>query len=168
MARKSKYVSVLNETDKSAAVYRCGIYCRLSDEDGDNTEYNSIGNQEKIAMHFLKAHPDIEAVDIYSDNGFTGMNFSRPGFRRMLSDIRDGVINCVIVKDISRLGRHFVLTSELAEKILPEMNVRLISINDGYDSIKKDADLSSLTLPLKMVMNDYYVKDISKKIKASI
>ena len=81
----------------------------------------------------------IEAVDIYSDNGFTGMNFSRPGFRRMLSDIRDGVINCVIVKDISRLGRHFVLTSELAEKILPEMNVRLISINDGYDSIKKDA-----------------------------
>lgn len=100
MARKSKYVSVLNETDESAAVYRCGIYCRLSDEDGDNTEYNSIGNQEKIAMHFLKAHPDIEAVDIYSDNGFTGMNFSRPGFRRMLSDIRDGVINCVIVKDI--------------------------------------------------------------------
>lgn len=168
MARKSKYVSVLNGTDESASVYRCGIYCRLSDEDGDNTEYNSIGNQEKIAMHFLKAHPDIEAVDIYSDNGFTGMNFSRPGFRRMLSDIRDGVINCVIVKDISRLGRHFVLTSELAEKILPEMNVRLISINDGYDSIKKDADLSSLTLPLKMVMNDYYVKDISKKIKASI
>ena len=75
MARKSKYASVLNDTDKRAEVYRCGIYCRLSDEDGDNTEYNSIGNQEKIAMHFLKAHPDIEAVDIYSDNGFTGMNF---------------------------------------------------------------------------------------------
>lgn len=107
-------------------------------------------------------------VDTYSDNGYTGMNYDRPDFRRMLNDLKNGRINCVIVKDISRLGRHFLQTSELVERVFPEMGVRLISVNDGFDSNDAMADASALTLPLKMVMNDYYVKDISRKIRSGI
>ena len=86
----------------------------------------------------------------------------------MMDDLKRGRINCVIVKDISRLGRHFVLTSELVERVFPEMKVRLICIDDNYDSDNIDADSLALTMPLKMVMNDYYVKDISRKIRSSI
>ncbi len=86
----------------------------------------------------------------------------------MLGDLKSGRINCVIVKDISRLGRHFVLTSEFVERTFPEMGVRFICINDSYDSTDENADASVLTMPLKMVVNDYYVKDISNKICSSI
>lgn len=96
------------------------------------------------------------------------MNYARPGYRQMLEDLQLGRINCVIVKDISRLGRHFVMTSELVEQVFPQMGVRLICINDNYNSEDESADPTALTLPLEMVMNDYYVKDISKKIRSSI
>ncbi len=145
-----------------------GEYGRLSVEDGDDIEQNSIGNQQKITLHHLEEHPEIKLVDTYYDNGYTGMNYERPGFMRMFHDLKSGRINCVIVKDISRLGRHFVKTSELVERTLPEMGVRLICINDCYDSADENADASALTMPLKMVMNDYYVKDISHKIRSSI
>lgn len=168
MARKSR---VNKSTEKIAASVACwngGIYGRLSVEDGDDLEQNSIGNQKKISLHFLETHSDINLVDSYSDNGYTGMNFERPDFIRMFHDIQSGKINCVIVKDISRLGRHFIMTSDFVERIFPEMGVRLICINDDYDSNDKQADAASLTLPLKMVMNDYYVKDISRKIRSAI
>ena len=145
-----------------------GEYGRLSVEDGDDIKQNSIGNQQKITLHYLEEHSDIKLVDTYYDNGYSGMNYDRPGFTRMLGDLKSGRINCVIVKDISRLGRHFVLTSEFVERTFPEMGVRLICINDSYDSADEKADASALTMPLKMVMNDYYVKDISNKIRSSI
>ncbi|MGM9601900.1 MAG: recombinase family protein, partial [Faecousia sp.] len=168
MARKSRvHISempeMLIEDD-----CRAGQYGRLSVEDGDDSDQNSIGNQKKICINFLEQHPEIHLVDTYSDNGFTGMNYNRPGFKRMLHDLQTGRINCVIVKDISRLGRHFVMTSEFVEHMFPDMGVRLICVNDEYDSAAEHADVSSLTLPLKMVMNDYYVKDISYKIRSSI
>lgn len=169
MARKSRYIE--NQTGLSIEndeIYRAGLYARLSVEDGDNEEYNSIGNQEKLGLHFLKDKSDIRLVKIYSDNGFSGMNFKRPDFTEMMQDLRTGLINCVIVKDISRLGRHFLMTSEYVEKIFPEMGVRLICINDNFDSMKENADTSQLLLPFKMVMNDSYVRDISKKIRSSI
>lgn len=145
-----------------------GSYSRLSVEDGDDVEQNSIGNQKKLVLHYIGEHPDIHLVDTYSDHGYTGMNYNRPEFKRMLCDLQSGRINCIIVKDISRLGRHFVMTSELVERTFPEMGVRLICINDGYDSADESPETSTLTLPLKMVMNDYYVKDISQKIRSSI
>ncbi len=167
MARKSRAGRTLQ---KDFQKVRClaGLYGRLSDEDGDDIEQNSIGNQKKIGLTYLTEHSDIQLVDIYTDNGYTGMNYNRPGFKRMFVDMRSGRINCVIVKDISRLGRHFVLTSEFVERKFPELGVRLISINDDYDSFDERADAAKLTLPLKMVMNDYYVKDISRKIRSSI
>lgn len=168
MARKSRAQPLPIELLLEMALWKAGLYTRISVEDGDNTEQNSIGNQIKIGNHFIAGADDIRLVDTYSDNGYTGMNFERPGFQRLLADIRAGKINCVIVKDISRLGRHFVMTSNYVECIFPELGVRLICINDEYDSSDADADASALTLPLKMVMNDYYVKDISRKIRSSI
>lgn len=168
MARKSKYLSAqpLSET---SVHYLAGQYGRLSVEDGDDTESNSIGNQAKIADAFLAECPDIQIVDRYADNGYTGMNYNRPAFHQMMADVRSGKINCIIIKDISRLGRHFVETSELVEQIFPAMNVRLISVNDNYDSLVQDASAAaSLTMPLKMVMNENYAKDISRKIRSSI
>lgn len=169
MARKSRIAAVTDISVKmNQAVFRAGQYGRLSVEDGDDTEQNSIGNQKKICFHFLESHPEIQLVDTYSDNGYTGMNYNRPEFKRMLHDLQIGRINCIIVKDISRLGRHFVMTSEFVERTFPEMGIRLVCVNDDYDSADKNANASALTLPLKMVMNDYYVKDISKKIRSSI
>lgn len=168
MARKSRAQPLPIELLLEMALWRAGLYTRISVEDGDNMEQNSIGNQIKIGNHFIAGANNIRLVDTYSDNGYTGMNFERPGFQRLLADIQAGKINCVIVKDISRLGRHFVMTSNFVERIFPELGVRLICINDEYDSSDADADASALTLPLKMVMNDYYVKDISRKIRSSI
>ena len=167
MARKSRYVAEVKE-EKKTAMLLAGVYTRLSIEDEDDEEQNSIGNQKKIALDYLKDKDDIAVTEYYVDNGYTGMNFSRPDFQRMMNDLRSGKINCVIVKDISRLGRHFVMTSEFVEKIFPMMGVRLICINDDYDSFDENCDSASLLLPFKMVMNDSYVKDISKKIRSSI
>lgn len=168
MARKSRAGKASTIINSEGRIWNAGIYGRLSAEDGDDAEQNSIGNQKKIGSRFLADKTDIVLVDTYSDNGYTGMNFERPGFKRMFKDIQSGRINCVIVKDVSRLGRHFVMTGNFVERIFPEMGVRLICINDGYDSFEPNADSSALTLPLKMVMNDYYVKDISRKIRSSI
>lgn len=168
MARKSRVNPAAIVASVAATCYLAGIYGRLSDDDGTSELENSIANQKKIALHHLDQHPDIKLVDTYSDNGYTGMNYERPGFKRMMEDLKKGRINCVIVKDISRLGRHFLQTSTLVEKTFPEMDVRLICINDNYDSAKPDADAVALTLPLKMVINDYYVKDIAKKIRTGI
>lgn len=169
MARKSRVTVVAGASvEMKQADFRAGQYSRLSVEDGDDVEQNSIGNQKKIGLYYLESHPEIELIDTYYDHGYTGMNYNRPEFKRLLHDLQIGRINCVIVKDISRLGRHFVMTSEFVERTFPQMGVRLICINDDYDSEDKNADASALTLPLKMVMNDYYVKDISKKIRGSI
>lgn len=167
MARKSRFVADVKEV-KKAAMLLAGVYTRLSIEDEDDEEQNSIGNQKKIALDYLKDKEDIAVTEYYVDNGYTGMNFNRPDFQRMMNDLRSGKINCVIVKDISRLGRHFVMTSEFVEKIFPMMGVRLICINDDYDSFDEKSDSAALLLPFKMVMNDSYVKDISKKIRSSI
>lgn len=167
MARKSRFATEVKENTK-AAMYLAGVYTRLSIEDEDDEEQNSIGNQKKIILDYLKDKDDVAVVDYYTDNGYTGMNFKRPDFQRMMDDLRSGRINCVIVKDVSRLGRHFVMTSEIVEKIFPMMGVRLVCINDDYDSTDEHCDSAALLLPFKMVMNDSYVKDISKKIRSSI
>lgn len=168
MARKSRVNLQKGKANVVPTLFLAGIYTRLSVEDGDDMEQNSIGNQKKIGLHYLTSHPDIRLVETYADHGYSGMNFKRPEFMRMMNDLQMGKINCVIVKDISRLGRHFVLTSEYVERLFPEMGIRLICINDNYDSMDEKADTTALTLPLKMVMNDYYVKDVSQKIRSSI
>ena len=168
MARKSRYTSMISPSKPERLVYQAGQYGRLSVEDGDDIQRNSIGNQRKIATHFVMGRDDIEIVEHYFDNGYSGMNYDRPDFQRMMEDVENGRINCIIVKDISRFGRHFISTSEYVERILPNKSVRLICINDNYDSADECADVSTLMLPLKMVMNDSYVRDISRKIRSGI
>ncbi len=168
MARKSRVTAPTANHECNKTPYRAAVYLRLSDEDREDMEQNSIGNQKKIALNYLKSHSDISLVEIYADNGFSGMSYDRPDFFRMKGDIEQGKVNCVIVKDISRFGREFILTGEYVEKFFPEHGVRLICINDGYDSIDENSDVSALIMPFKMIMNDNYSRDISKKIRTSI
>lgn len=157
------------QTENLSAQHWYGIsYLRLS-KLGKRYESESIDNQRKLIHEFVQRHPEITLVGEQVDDGYTGTNYDRPGFQGVMDAIREKKANCVIVKDISRLGRHFVETSELVEQIFPAMNVRLISVNDNYDSLVQDAGAAaSLTMPLKMVMNENYAKDISRKIRSSI
>lgn len=166
MARKSRYVSSTPEAIGSS--YTAGLYLRLSVEDGDDLEHNSIGNQRKICLDFLSRQSDVAFGMVYVDNGRTGMNYRRPGFQAMFADLEAGKINCVVVKDVSRLGRNYILTSDYVEKIFPTMGVRLICVNDGFDSENPDSDRYSLLMPFKLIINDTYVKDTARKIQSSI
>lgn len=150
--------------------YQAAVYLRLSREDGDVTEgskqvSNSIANQNELVMDYLKSHPEISVISTYTDDGYTGVNFDRPEFQRMLSDIREGKINCVIVKDLSRFGRNYIESGRYIEKIFPMLGIRFIAITDGYDSINEDMG-SDMIVPFKNLINDAYCRDISIKIRS--
>ena len=124
----------------NSIIYHAAIYLRLSREDGDVAEgsrlvSNSISNQKALIMDFLKPHTEIEVHSVYADDGYSGVNFERPDFQRMLEDIRKGTVNCVIVKDLSRFGRNYIEAGRYIEKIFPMLGVRFIAITDNYDSI---------------------------------
>lgn len=168
MARKSRIRPRQDNCDAKAFAWNAVIYLRLSVEDGDDVEQNSIGNQKKICLAYIEKHEDINLASVYMDHGHSGMTYDRPGFQEMYDAILSGQINCVIVKDISRFGRHYIITSEYLQKTFPDMEIRFIAVNDEYDSMRPDADVEGLLLPFKMILNDSYAKDISKKIRSSI
>ena len=168
MARKSRIRPRQDNCDAKAFAWNAVIYLRLSVEDGDDVEQNSIGNQKKICLAYIDKHEDIKLSSVYMDHGHSGMTYDRPGFQEMYDAILSGQINCVIVKDISRFGRHYIITSEYLQKTFPDMGIRFIAVNDEYDSMRPDADVEGLLLPFKMILNDSYAKDISKKIRSSI
>lgn len=150
--------------------FQAAVYLRLSREDGDVTEggkqvSNSIANQNELVMDYLKSHPEISVISTYTDDGYTGVNFDRPEFQRMLSDIREGRINCVIVKDLSRFGRNYIESGRYIEKIFPMLGIRFIAITDGYDSINEDMG-TDMIVPFKNLINDAYCRDISIKIRS--
>ena len=144
--------------------YNCALYCRLSKDDDLQGESNSITNQREILTQYTKEN-NLNIYDVYIDDGYSGTNFERPDFKRMIRDIKDKKVNMVIVKDSSRLGRDYIGFGEYVEKIFPENRVRLISILDNYDSAIDNGVAD--TLPFRAVINDLYAKDISKKVKAS-
>ena len=145
------------------SVYRVGIYCRLSQEDGCE-ESQSISAQKEILSDYVKKQ-GWEIVDIYADDGYTGTNFLRPQFRRMVEDIERGKINLVITKDLSRLGRNYVQSGYYLEEFFPDHNVRYIALNDNFDSVDED---SFDFMPFKNIINEWYAKDVSKKIRFSL
>lgn len=145
--------------------YQAGLYIRLSDEDGDKGESNSVTNQRSLLIEFCKSQPDLLICEIYIDDGYSGTNFQRPDFQRMLDDIENKKINCVIVKDLSRFGRDYIDTGHYLERFFPRRGIRFISISDGIDSKKNDYDLM---LPIKNIFNEQYARDISKKIRYTI
>lgn len=153
-----------------AKTYQAAVYLRLSREDGDVTEggkqvSNSIANQKELIMDYLKSHHEIRVVSTYTDDGYSGVDFERPDFRRLLSDIRENKINCVVVKDLSRFGRNYIESGRYIEKIFPMLGVRFIAVTDGYDSISEDLG-SEMIIPFKNLINDAYCRDISVKIRS--
>lgn len=144
--------------------FKVGIYIRLSRDDG-NIESDSIISQRSLLNQYIKEN-NYNLVDEYVDDGFTGTNFERPSFKRMINDIESGKINMIITKDMSRLGRDYIGTGELIEKYFPNKNVRYIAINDGIDTFIDNTNND--IAPFKAIMNDMYAKDISKKVKTSL
>ena len=144
--------------------FKVGLYIRLSRDDG-NVESDSIVSQRGLLNQYVKEN-NYSVVDEYVDDGFSGTNFDRPSFKRMMKDIEMGKINMIITKDMSRLGRDYIGTGELIEKFFPNNNIRYIAINDGIDTFIDNT--SNDIAPFKAIMNDMYAKDISKKIKSSL
>ena len=147
------------------AIWRAALYTRLSREDGDKPESDSIANQRSLLESFASRQPDLQVAGQYSDDGFTGTNFQRPDFRRMIADIEAGKVNCVIVKDLSRFGRDYISTGHYLERWFPEHGVRFLAVNDHIDSEKGPYDM---LLPLKNVFNEQYARDISHKVRSAV
>ena len=156
---------------KRQVCYHTAIYLRLSrdDEDidgGKKRESESIAAQRELARSFVEAQEDMELFDIYIDDGYSGVNFNRPDFKRMLADIEAGRVNCVVVKDLSRFGRDYIEAGRFIQKIFPAFSVRFIAITDRYDSLTADRNTTSLIIPVKNFVNDAYCQDISGKVKS--
>ena len=141
--------------------YRIAIYLRLSRDDG-NEESQSIQSQREMLIDYVQRQ-GWQVFEEYSDDGYSGTNFNRPDFQRMLNDIESGKINMVITKDLSRLGRNYIQVGYYTEEYFPEKGVRYIAVNDGYDSIDEDGNDF---VPLRNFMNEWYAKDTSKKIRS--
>ena len=143
--------------------YHVALYIRLSKEDINEGESESVSNQRSMLEQFVK-ECKLNVYDTYVDDGWSGTNFDRPAFQRLLRDIEAGNVNMVITKDLSRLGRDYILTGHYMEKYFPEHQVRYISLLDGIDTGIESA-ANDIT-PFRAIMNDMYAKDISKKISS--
>lgn len=148
--------------------YNAALYVRLSREDGDKEESESITNQKELIKEFIKTQQDIRISSERIDDGYSGVNFERPAFMEMLEDIKIGRIDCIIVKDLSRFGRNYIEVGRYIEKIFPYLGVRFIAINDNYDSIYTKTPFDNIMLPFKNLINDSYCRDISIKIRSQL
>lgn len=148
--------------------YEADGYVRLSREDGDKEESDSIVNQKELILDFLKKHPEIKLRTFRVDDGFTGINFDRPAFQEMLEDVKKGAVKCIIVKDLSRFGRNYIEVGKYIEKLFPYLGVRFIAINDNYDSGKEGRQTDNIVVPFKNLINDAYCRDISLKVRSHL
>lgn len=171
MARVSRKAAMFAEEKSCPAVipekvYNVAAYVRLSVE-GDDLEKNqeSISTQRYMLEKYIEKQPDMRLVDVFCDNGETGTDFERPGFEQMMDEVRRRNVDCIVVKDLSRFGRNYVETGYYLEKIFPYMGIRLVSVNDGYDTLSKDTN--EMVVSLKNLVNDLYAKDISRKINST-
>ena len=138
------------------------LYCRISLDDGGDNESMSISNQKLMLRDFAEKHGMFQ-YEYYVDDGYTGRNFNRPSFQRMIADIEAGKVGCVVTKDLSRLGRNYIEAGSYIEIFFPKHNVRYIAITDGVDSLTcQEMDIT----PFKNILNDMYSRDISKKVLA--
>ena len=138
------------------------LYCRLSRDDGTESESNSIGNQKKLLSQKAK-EMGLTDTKYYVDDGYTGTNFNRPGFQQLIDDIEIGLVSAIMVKDLSRLGRDYVSVGNYTDSYFPEHNIRFIAVNDAIDSDEGESEIA----PFKNILNEMYARDISKKIRSS-
>ena len=168
---KNVFQEVINSM-KERKLYKAAVYLRLSKGDDDlsvleKQESNSITNQRLLTMSYIDKHKDLKFVKEYLDDGYTGMNFNRPGLKQMMDDIDDGIIDCIVVKDLSRFGRERIEAGTYLLKTFKEKNVRFIAINDSYDSLTATNSETHVILPIKALTNDNYSRDISVKVRSS-
>ena len=152
----------------SERVYRTAIYTRLSKDDGDKTESNSIVSQKAMCEEYIAKHPDLELVETFVDDGYSGVSFDRPDFRKMEQAVREGRIDAILCKDLSRFSRNYIEAGRYLEKIFPQLGVRFIAINDAYDTLTGNPQSDSFIIPFKNLINDTYCKDISVKIRSNL
>ena len=148
--------------------WRACLYARISREDAEKTESNSISAQRALIYDFVKEHPAITICSEQIDDGYSGVDFDRPGFAAMISSIKTGLFDCIIVKDLSRFGRNWIETGRYVEQIFPLLGVRFIAITDNYDSAKAGTVNDSILLPFKNLLNDAYARDISIKVRSQL
>lgn len=169
--RKSKYFSE-NSNQNGIKIWQVAIYIRLSQEDSDNgegkLESNSVTSQKTLINEFVEENDDLVIYNTYVDDGFSGTDFDRPGFQRMIDDMKNKNINCIIIKDLSRLGRNHNEVGNYIEKVFPLFDIRFIAINDFIDSYKNPASVNTILVPFKNLMNDEYARDTSIKIKSAL
>ena len=146
--------------------YQATAYIRLSYTDDHSSESDSVSNQRKLIENFVEHNPDIEVVSEKIDDGYSGIIFDRPAFKEMMQDVTDGNINCVIVKDLSRLGREYIETGRYLRRVFPAYGVRFIAITDSIDTAHDSGD--DLTVSVKNIMNEAYCRDISIKTRTSL
>lgn len=146
------------------------LYMRISVNEPDKSESNSISNQRNLLHHFLDSHTEL-ATDSrveYVDDGFSGTTLHRPALERLLDDIKKGIVSCVLVKDLSRFMRNYLELGNFLENIFPFMGVRFIAVNDDYDSKHHQSNSTDLDLQFKSLFNEYYARDVSEKVKSSM
>ena len=168
MARKKgRYNAIHSEENlpqsENIKIWHVALYARLSVEQQDRPG-SSIETQLDIMRGYIKKHPELSEYHEYTDRGFSGTNFERPDFNRLMEDIKRGRINCIVVKDLSRFGRDYLETTNYIEVILPFLGVRFISVNDHFDTEQECNENKALEVSLKNLVNDMYAKDVSKRV----
>ena len=158
-------MNLQKRTQQNTTRYRTALYLRLSREDGDKTESDSIANQRTLLEAYAIDHPELCIVDEFVDDGYSGSNFDRPEFEQLLKALQEWKVNCIVVKDFSRLGRNFVETGQYLEQVFPLFGVRFIAINDNYDSLNRQSR-DGMLVPIKSMINEMYSKDLSQKIQS--
>lgn len=162
MGRRHKYISGEEEN----LIWNVALYVRLSVEDGDKAESNSVINQKQLLNDFINENSKFNLYDYYVDDGYSGTDFERPAFKRMLDDMKNKKFNTIIVKDLSRLGRNYIEVGNYIEQIFPLFNIRFIAVNDGIDSYSDPSSVNNVIVPFKNLINDEYCRDISNKIRS--
>ena len=152
--------------DTSVRIWKTALYVRLSVED-NGKDSDSVENQITLLEEYIENHPYLKKVALFIDNGYTGTDFLRPEFNRMMEAVQTDLVDCIIVKDLSRLGRNYIETSQFIEKICPFYNLRFIAVTDNYDTATVTSE-GQLSASLQNIVNDYYAKDISRKVTSAL
>ncbi|HGI4125711.1 TPA: recombinase family protein, partial [Streptococcus agalactiae] len=150
------------QTNSNHLSFKAAIYCRLSKDDEQKGESASIQNQKELLENYVKSR-GWSIYDVYIDDGYTGLNTNRPSFQRLIRDIENKKVDIVITKDLSRLGRNYLQTGYYTENFFPKNNVRYIALNDGVDTFQENNEI----VPFKNVLNEFYSRDVSKKMKSA-
>ena len=166
----AKYQELLERLPQVAKPWKAALYIRISREDGDKVESNSITSQREILKEYLKLHPDIELHDFYIDDGWSGTNFDRPGFIRMMEDIYSGDVNCVIVKDLSRFGRNYTDAGNYLDNIFVRLQIRFIALNNGIDTATNNMNAATrcITVGVQNVINESLAATTSVNVRGTL